>query len=1115
MRRALALACCVFVAVTALSAVPAPSSVAAAPASGDGEAALRADADGPLRIRRAAGAVTFVGAQAGTDIDNPGVSRRTSARDAARAHLRRYGAAVGADRSGTRLVERRASRGAGDGELVRYQQEIGGIPVLGGEIVVDLGTDRELDSLNANLSVATSVPDATVTERDARAVAAARARKAGGQGVVVDDGGRWVLDPAAVGLDAAMGVRGVWRFEVRVGNEVRRLVLVDDQSGDVLLDVDLIQHIDRTVCDQANVRSADQPCTTSPARTEASGPSGVADVEAAFTHAGAVSAFYQQVAAFDLTTAIGVPTADGRKLASTVRVCLASGGSCPYDNAFWNGQAMFYGEGYAAADDVVGHEMTHGVIERTSGLLYWDQSGAINESLADIIGEIIDHRNAGPGDSATDWRVGEDLPIGALRDMADPTVHGQPDRMTSPLWASDLRYLDSGGVHTNSGVGNRAFQLISQGGTFNGRTVAGIDAGDPSLLKSATLWVFTMAGLTAFSEYADLALVLDQTCTQLIGYRGFTAADCSAVRTATAATEMSSPPASDPDKDAPRTCPGGGYARQLFDSESGGDPTTKFAPAGGWGRTPATAVNAAYGVNAFSGDTAWVGADPASQVTRSLVAAEPVAVPQGQSTFLAFRHWHLFEFDIDPADGTPYWWDGGTVEMTSADGATTYLLSNQPWDHGPTRVLQDPNAGRRAFAGSSRGWVGSRVDVTAFAGMSVRPTFTVRTDATYGGPGWYVDDIVVYTCDPPLALAVAPTLPATPPHVGVALTATAPTWSLQDATTAYQWRRGGVPIDGETEATYTPVAGDAGSLLSVVVTGTSGEQSVEVVVDAAGPVEADPEPLVALSDPALPAAAPQVGLSLSVTPPGWNRSGVVTTYQWRRDGEPIPGATQTAYTPASEDVGALLSVVVTGTLGGEVVVLTPVEANGAVLPVPDPLEIVTAPVLPAGTPRVGRAITVSAPAWNLPDTTTTYQWRRDGKAISGRVSATYTPVAADLGTVLSVAVSGAHGTESRLVVVGATARTARGTITAPATVRAGGTPYVGRRLTALRGTWSPAGISFTYQWLRDGRVISGATRSTFVIRRIDKGHRISVRITGRKLAYTTVVRTSPRRLVTR
>ena len=91
-----------------------------------------------------------------------------------------------------------------------------------------------------------------------------------------------------------------------------------------------------------------------------------------------------------------------KKLASTVRFCYATPaeGACPYANAFWNGTQMFYGDGFAVADDVVGHEMTHGVIDQYSELFYWGQSGAMNESIADIMGEIIDHRNGTDDDVA-------------------------------------------------------------------------------------------------------------------------------------------------------------------------------------------------------------------------------------------------------------------------------------------------------------------------------------------------------------------------------------------------------------------------------------------------------------------------------------------------------------------------------------------------------------------------------------------------------------------------------------------------------------------------------------------------------------------------------------------
>ena len=64
---------------------------------------------------------------------------------------------------------------------------------------------------------------------------------------------------------------------------------------------------------------------------------------------------------------------------------------------------MVFGTGYAAADDVVAHELTHGYVERTSGLFYFHQSGAINESVSDVIGEIVDHRNPASTASDADW----------------------------------------------------------------------------------------------------------------------------------------------------------------------------------------------------------------------------------------------------------------------------------------------------------------------------------------------------------------------------------------------------------------------------------------------------------------------------------------------------------------------------------------------------------------------------------------------------------------------------------------------------------------------------------------------------------------------------------------
>lgn len=924
MRRALALACAALVSSAALGAVPAQR---AAAAPDDGEAVLKADADGPLRIRREGGVATFVGTPAGTDIDNPAVGRGTSVSAAARAHLARYGDAIGVDRAGTRLIEHGRSSAAAGGAVVRYQQEVDGLPVLGGDVVVTLDKDRDLASLDANLSDAASVGSATVSEDDARATALGTVGRTRVKGATAEDLGRWVLDPETLPVPAITGARSAWRFEVRAGDDVRRMVLVDDRSGVVVLDVDLIQEADRYVCDQASALVEPAVCNANPTREEGDAASSVADVNYAFANAGRASSFYETFG-IDLTNLIGVDTAAGRKLASTVRICIPavpdfSPAECPYDNAYWNGEAMFYGAGYPKADDIVGHEMTHGVIERTSGLIYYDQSGAINESLADIIGEIIDHRNGTDDDSA--FYLGEDLPGDPFRSMKNPPQFRDPDRVTSPYWFKGED--DSGGVHWNSGVGNKAFYLISKGGSFNGQAITGIDAGDPLLTDSARLWLQVIATVPAFARYDDLATVLEQACGTLQTGGQLTAADCANVHKVVLATEMTKRPSGDPVRDASRACPGGTIKDVLLDPASEGAQAAFTAPTGGWQRLPASGVLP----NAYSGDTAWYAedgftGDGGSVAAKSLQLTDAVTLPAGQKSYLAFRQWHAFEYSIDYANDRTQYWDGGTVELARVGlGATS--LSSRPWAYGPTRRLEPESGGLYAFAGDSRDWIGSKVDLSEFAGQQVQPRFTMRYDQYYTAPGWYLDDIEIYTCVP------------------------------------------------------------------------------------------------AASSPA---------------------------------------------------------------------------------------------TLTTGTARVGRTMKVSGPTWIDSATTTSYQWRRSGVAISGATNASYTPVPADVGKVISVVVTGTAATgpqPSPYVLSGGTVQ--RGVITAPSKVVASGTPYVGRRLTAARGTWSPSGITFRYQWLRDGRAISGATASTYVIRRTDKGHRIAVRITGIKTGYTSLARTSASRLVTR
>lgn len=763
-------------AATQLAATPgAPAATAPDPAAAATKL-LRSDASGPLTLRTdKGGALTFAGVPAGVTVRTPGVSRSTGVRAAAQAVVDRYGAALGATNPGTTLgIDR--SHDAVSGDVVRFHQEVGGVPVLGGEVVVSLRADRSLASILSHLSGTTKVKGAAVNEATASRTAQKFFQRSAGKGAAarVESQGRWVVDPDVIGASRALGVKTAWKFELRRGPAEWRMLLVDDQTGQVLMNNDLIHEAkNRIVCDSAEVARPNiadpYPCVTStpPVRTESSGPAALAEANTAFDLGGAVYDNYLAFGGVDLTNLIGRDIGGGVKaLAQTVRFCYT--GTCPsYANAFWNGIQMYYGTGYAVADDVVGHEMTHGVTERYSGLFYWGQSGAMNESLSDIMGEIIDHRHVGAGDSPTNWAMGEDLPgfPNGIRNAADPTLFGDPDRTGSPLYVREAccSYPDADGVHTNSGVGNKTFYLASQGGTFNGQTITGIDTGDPDLTKSAKLWLLTDQSLSSGSDYADEAAVLEQSCQTLMGSGVMTAADCTAVHQATLATELRTTPVNNPQPaDATMTCPAGTTVRVLLDSESGA-PTTKFSGPGSWSRNGIPG----WGENAHSNPASWSNSEPSTSGAASLVATSGVALPAGQASYLFFQHWRLLDYD----SGSFY--DAGTVEVDDLGDASGPLdTAGLPWVNGPTNTIRsgvgNPAGGRLGFGGDSRGYLASRVDVSSYAGKTVKPQFTMNTDSSVTYIGWYVDDIALYTCDPTVAPPPPPPPPAAQPSAPTA-----------------------------------------------------------------------------------------------------------------------------------------------------------------------------------------------------------------------------------------------------------------------------------------------------------------------------------------------------------
>lgn len=195
--------------------------------------------------------------------------------------------------------------------------------------------------------------------------------------------------------------------------------------------------------------------------------------------------------------------------------------STDYVNAFWDGSRMTYGDGDGVdygplvSLDIVGHEIAHGVTQFSAGLIYQNESGALNESFSDIFGESVENFALG----TNDWLMGDDIGItgsGAFRSMSNPNAHGDPDTYLGDFWFTGTG--DNGGVHTNSGVQNKWFHILTVGETGtndNGDaySVAGLGIEDASAIAYRNLTVY----LTASSDYYDAREGAIQSAIDLFG----------------------------------------------------------------------------------------------------------------------------------------------------------------------------------------------------------------------------------------------------------------------------------------------------------------------------------------------------------------------------------------------------------------------------------------------------------------------------------------------------------------------------------------------------------------------------------------------------------------------
>jgi len=200
-----------------------------------------------------------------------------------------------------------------------------------------------------------------------------------------------------------------------------------------------------------------------------------------------------------------------------------------YNNAFWNGSAMTYGDGNGTTFsplvtlDIAGHEMTHGVTERTANLTYARESGALNESMSDVFGAMVEsYARGGVIDSDT-WKIGEQAytpgtPGDALRSMSDPPSAGDPDHYSERLYpgvCTPSSLNDQCGVHTNSAISNKAYFLVVDGGTHpqSGVAVTGIGPTDGAKIFYRGLTVY----MTSSTTFAGARTATLNAATDLFG----------------------------------------------------------------------------------------------------------------------------------------------------------------------------------------------------------------------------------------------------------------------------------------------------------------------------------------------------------------------------------------------------------------------------------------------------------------------------------------------------------------------------------------------------------------------------------------------------------------------
>ncbi len=367
----------------------------------------------------------------------------------------------------------------------RYAQERNGLAVVGGDLRVTRFADGEIRSATGTAWGAEGdTATAAIRAEQARSTALSITR-----GATESSSGELVYIATSKGEAPQLA----WQFSItgsRDGMPVLDDVFISAVSGALL---DRAPHIHSArIRSTYNARGQQNIGTL--ARSENSAPDGDRDVDQAHDAAGRT---------YDCLQALfGRDSYDnaGAELVSVANYGIG------FQNAYWSGAEMVYGDEFTVRD-IGTHELAHAVTEYTGAMVYQNEPGALNEAWSDILAAVCDAHAFGGTRNAT-WILAEDLPIGAIRYLNDPTLDG----ISYDFYPE--RYLgteDEGGVHLNSGIANLAFYLLTEGGVHpRGKTSGpvvgiGIEAAGDIFYRALTSYMNVNSNFAAARAATELA----------------------------------------------------------------------------------------------------------------------------------------------------------------------------------------------------------------------------------------------------------------------------------------------------------------------------------------------------------------------------------------------------------------------------------------------------------------------------------------------------------------------------------------------------------------------------------------------------------------------------------